>query len=69
MKEWAKARSIAVLVWLTLAATSHAQDSLGRIIVGAPFPDVELPLLADGKRTSINEYRGKPTVLIIFASW
>jgi len=54
---------------VTMTSTIHAQDSLGRIRVSAPFPDVELPALVDGKRANLKSFRGKPTVLIVFASW
>lgn len=69
MKKLAKYLSLGVFGIVTIAPTSHAQESLGRIRVGAPFPDVELPELAGGKRASVQSFRGKPVVLIVFASW
>jgi hypothetical protein len=69
MKNLAKVLSIGVFGFVTMAPTIHAEDSLGRIRVGAPFPDVDLPALADGKRTSVKTFHGKPVVLVIFASW
>jgi hypothetical protein len=69
MKKLAQYLSLGVFGIVTMAPTSHAQESLGRIRMGAPFPDVDLPALADGKRTTVKLFRGKPVVLIVFASW
>lgn len=69
MKNLAKYLSIGVLGIVTMPPAVQAQDSLGRIRVGAPFPDAELPALADGKRAAVKSFRGKPVVLIVFASW
>lgn len=52
-----------------MTSTVQAQESLGRIRVGAPFPEADLPALADGKQTSLKLFRGRPTILIVFASW
>jgi hypothetical protein len=37
--------------------------------VGEMFPDIELPLLSDGERSSVHDFRGEKVILQIFASW
>jgi len=37
--------------------------------VGQPFPDFPLPRLDDGEPSSISAFRGKKTILHLFASW
>lgn len=58
---------------LPLTATTFAEASDAppppRIQVGQPFPDLRFPALADGKLTSISAFRGKKTIVHIFASW
>ena len=39
------------------------------IQVGKPFPYLILPTLEDGKPSSIVQFRGKKTLLHVFASW
>ncbi len=39
------------------------------IEVGKPFPDLILPSLADGSPSSVARFRGKKTLLHVFASW
>ena len=39
------------------------------IEVGSPFPNLVLPLLEDGRPSSIVRFRGKKTLLHVFASW
>jgi hypothetical protein len=39
------------------------------IEVGKPFPDLILPSLEDGSPSSIVQFRGKKTLLHVFASW
>ena len=39
------------------------------IEVGKPFPGLVLPSLDDGRPSSIVKYRGKKTLLHVFASW
>jgi hypothetical protein len=39
------------------------------IEVGKPFPEIALPSLADGRMTSIADYRGRRVILHVFASW
>lgn len=40
-----------------------------KIEVGRPFPNLVLPLLEDGRPSSIVQFRGKKTLLHVFASW
>jgi hypothetical protein len=37
--------------------------------IGAPFPAIALPSLEGGRLSSPAEFRGKKTVLHVFASW
>jgi len=37
--------------------------------VGKPFPHLTLPSLEDGSPSSIVQFRGKKTLLHVFASW
>jgi hypothetical protein len=37
--------------------------------VGEAFPDFPLPRLDDGTPSSISAFRGKKTILHLFASW
>ena len=39
------------------------------IEVGKPFPNLILPSLEDGRPASIVQFRGKKTLLHVFASW
>ncbi len=39
------------------------------IEVGKPFPALILPSLTDGSPSSIVQFRGKKTLLHVFASW
>ena len=39
------------------------------IEVGRPFPNLVLPSLADGRPSSLVQYRGKKILLHVFASW
>ena len=54
---------------LTTTTVASAQEGLGRIQVGAQFPLIELPSLADGTRTTVEAFRGKRVLAIVFASW
>lgn len=38
-------------------------------VVGTEHPDFTLPDLATGRPVSLSDFRGKPVVLIHFASW
>lgn len=40
-----------------------------QIEVGKPFPDHLFPGLVDGSPASIAQFRGKKTLLHVFASW
>ncbi len=58
------------LLLTTLFAVGRVQaQGLGRIVVGAPFPDIALPALADGRRMTMEAFRGKRVLLLVFASW
>jgi len=37
--------------------------------VGAPFPDIALPSLQDGRAVKLSSFRGRKLILQIFASW
>ena len=54
---------------LSLQTLSYAATPLGKIRIGEPFPAVQLPLLADGSLATLQDFRGRRTVLHIFASW
>jgi hypothetical protein len=41
----------------------------GWLAVGRAFPDFPLPRLEDGQPSSISAFRGKKTILHLFASW
>jgi len=40
-----------------------------RIEVGRPFPQVLLPMLEDGSPATLARFRGRKTLLHVFASW
>ena len=54
---------------LCLQTLSYAATPLGKIRIGELFPVVQLPLLADGSLATLQDFRGRRTVLHIFASW
>lgn len=59
------------LLALALTAGSVAPLSaqrLGRIVIDAPFPELNLPML-DGETRALADYRGRRVVLHVFASW
>ena len=37
--------------------------------VGRPFPPIVLPAAADGRPLSMADFRGRKTILHVFASW
>ena len=37
--------------------------------VGRPFPPIVLPSAADGRPLSVADFRGRKTILHVFASW
>ncbi|MEX2302582.1 MAG: hypothetical protein WD733_16685 [Bryobacterales bacterium] len=45
------------------------EDPVLRVEVGQPVPDLVLPSIADGRPTSLSQFRGKKIVLHVFASW
>lgn len=56
---------LAVMVGLA-SATGMAADDLR---VGSPFPSLVLPSLEDGRPLAVADFRGRKTVLHIWASW
>ena len=58
-------------VVLSLAAVPAMQQTgvCARFAVGQAFPNIELPALHDGRRASIEQFRGHKLILHIFASW
>jgi hypothetical protein len=65
MKTFSIMIALVAVVW-------HAAIAIARtppIEVGQPFPDLVLPQLDDGQPGRLSDYRPKPVVLHIFASW
>lgn len=67
-------RSLAALAPLMLLAACAAPEPAAipldvTIEVGRPFPNIALPRLEDGSPASIAQFRGKKTLLHVFASW
>ncbi|MHC5003846.1 MAG: hypothetical protein ACYTJ0_12060 [Planctomycetota bacterium] len=60
------AAALAITGWGTAA---FAQDQIGSIREGQPFPALTLPSLEDGSPRSIADFRGRKVVLHVFASW
>lgn len=58
--------SLAALL-LTGAAVASTPDAPFEI--DQPFPALLFPALEDGRPTSLADFRGKKTVLHVFASW
>lgn len=50
-------------------APAIAEETLGRIRAGAEFPELALPTLSEGGRATLRDFRGRPAVLLVFASW
>jgi len=58
------------VVWGSSMALAQVDNAMApRIQVGKPFPDLSFPSLIDGKLTSVSAFRGKKTILHVFASW
>jgi len=57
---------LSLLISLCIISEVLAQKDF---TVGASFPEMKLPTLADGRLTSIADYRGYKVILHIFASW
>ncbi len=66
-------RLLLVMSALLLAACGSTVDVTApadvAVEVGKPFPDLVLPSLEDGGPSSIVQFRGKKTLLHVFASW
>ncbi len=67
-------RSTAPLLGLLLLAGCATEKPMTfpedvRIEVGQPFPGLILPTLEDGSPSAVARFRGKKTLLHIFASW
>ncbi len=63
---------ISTLLSCTLVPTVLAQTSDSRIPqieVGEEFPGLFFPSMKDGKLTSMSAFRGKKTIVHVFASW
>ena len=61
---------VAVVFFLAVSGVpAPAQRLDARFEVGKPFPELTLPSLEDGTRTSIADFRGKKVLLHVFASW
>ena len=56
-------------VFLSLGAAGSAPSTPPPIKVGAPFPDITLPALEDGRPLSLRAFRGQKVILHVFASW
>jgi hypothetical protein len=56
------------LVWVG-EACAQGRGAGGGFEVGQPFPELAFPSLESGRRASIADFRGKKTLLHIFASW
>ena len=66
-------RGLVIASILALAACGsepHPQEEASvSIEVGKPFPNLLLPSLKDGRPASVASFRGKKTLLHVFASW
>lgn len=66
-------RLLLVMSALLLAACGSTVDVTApadvAVEVGKPFPNLTLPSLEDGSPSSIVQFRGKKTLLHVFASW
>lgn len=68
---------MAKATWLAPPALAGAVLALGLagtersapIKVGAPFPDIRLLALEDGRPLSVRAFRGQKVILHVFASW
>ena len=66
-------RLLLVMSALLLAACGSTVDVTApadvAVEVGKPFPNLMLPALEDGSPSSLVQFRGKKTLLHVFASW
>ena len=53
----------------TLALTLVAPPAAAQLEVGELFPVISLPHAASGELGSVTDYRGKPLLLHLYASW
>ena len=62
--------ALGVLVLSVCGVPEPVADPAGVAIeVGRPFPDLVLPAIEDRSPSSIARFRGKKTLLHVFASW
>jgi len=55
---------------MMLTSSAYAQRGLGLIEIDKPFPNIQLPSLDGGKLVAARDlFKGKRTVLAVFASW
>jgi len=63
----------AIFVAVTLLGSCGAPERVEmldtRIEVGLPIPEVLLPTLEDGSPATLARFRGRKTLLHVFASW
>lgn len=64
-----RGKALLALIALFGGGIATAQNQLGRIEVGKPFPDERFPALKDGRPGSVSDFRGKRVLLLVFASW
>ena len=64
-------RALAPLALLAVAATTARAQSLPPtgFEIGAPFPAIAFPALEDGQPYSLADFKGRKTILHIWASW
>jgi len=67
-------RPVALLLGFLLLAGCGSEKPMTfpedvSIEVGKPFPGLILPTLEDGSPSAVARFRGKKTLLHIFASW
>jgi len=65
---------VAAVAALSACGANEVSDEVSepvdtRIEVGLPFPAVLLPTLEDGSPATIAQFRGRKTLLHVFASW
>ena len=54
---------------LLVPLVAAAADEKIELRLNQPFPNLVLPLLANGRPASISNFRGRKLILHIFASW
>lgn len=58
-----------ILFAFLISIMPSAEPLAGELKPGDPFPSLILPSVADGQPNSMLAYRGRKTVLHVFASW